>query len=242
LRPSIAISLAILVSIALCAGALGQDVITVVGNNAPPYRIIQQNQFSGIYFDAMKEIAKRIGVKARFIEVPFKRALLLMKQGRADVMLGPNRTPEREKYLIYTEAYFPPEYKAFYVRPDSPEIGGYDDLKGKKIAVDLGKAYFPRFDRDKKLKKVVCPNYMVAINRVRSKKADVVIMPEREGDYLLKKLNIRLKKSSYVAPGRKSYITISRKSTVVAIQKKIEDAMKQMIADGTMEKILNRYR
>lgn len=242
MRSSIGMSLMILISIAICRSALAQDVITVVGNNAPPYRIIEQDEFSGIYFDTMKEIGKRIGVKVKFIEVPFKRALVLMKQEKADVMLGPNRTPDREEYMIYSEAYFPPENKAFYVRPDSSEIESYDDLKGKTIAVDLGKSYFPRFDSDKKLKKEQCPNYVVAINKVKSKKCDVVIMPEQEGDYLLKKLNIQLKKCSYVVPGRKSYITISRKSPFLTIQKKIEEAMEQIITDGTMETILNRYR
>lgn len=242
LKPLVAISLMIWISLAICTCAQGQDVITVVGNHAPPYRIIEQDEFSGMYFDTMKEIGKRIGVEVKFLEVPFKRALVFMKQGKADVMLGPNKTPDREEYMVYTEAFFPPENKAFYVHPDASGMRSYDDLKGKLIAVGLGKSYFPQFDSDKKLKKQVCPNYVVAIKEVKSKKCDVVIMPEREGDYLLKKLNVQLKKSSYVVPGRKSYITISRKSPSLTIQKEIEEAMEEIRTDGTMERIVNRYR
>ncbi|WP_086479058.1 hypothetical protein [Oceanospirillum sanctuarii] len=39
-----------------------EDLI-VVGNHAPPYRIVQDQEFSGIYVDTLKEIAKRIGVR-----------------------------------------------------------------------------------------------------------------------------------------------------------------------------------
>ncbi|MET0118638.1 MAG: transporter substrate-binding domain-containing protein, partial [Sedimenticola sp.] len=63
----------------------------VVGNNAPPYRIVEDGGFSGIYFDTMKELAARLRLKVRYIEVPFKRALYMMRFGNADIMLGPNR-------------------------------------------------------------------------------------------------------------------------------------------------------
>ncbi len=78
--------------------------IVVVGNHAPPFRIIEEGRFYGIYFDIMSEIASRLEIPVEYKEVPFKRALKLMESGAADIMLGPNRTPERELYMVYTNA------------------------------------------------------------------------------------------------------------------------------------------
>ncbi len=217
------------------------NVIKVVGNHAPPYRIIEGDSFSGIYFDAMKEIGKRTGTTIDFKEQPFKRALRLMEYGRADVMLGPNRNPEREAYMVYTEATVGRANKAFYVHPESPLITQYDDLKGKRIITHRGKRYFDKFDNDGSLKKIVTNSYTQAIEMVSRRRGDVVIMPESEGGYLLKENNVTLKKSPFIVRGKQSYITISRKSPVIKLQTKIEEAMSEMISDGTMDNILNRY-
>ena len=96
-----------------------QTTLLVVGNHAPPYRIIEGTTFSGIYFDAMQEIGQRLGISVKFQDVPMKRALALMESGEADVMVVPNKTPERETFMVYTNATFPAENKVFYVHPDA---------------------------------------------------------------------------------------------------------------------------
>jgi len=217
------------------------NAIKVVGNHAPPYRIIEGNSFSGIYFDAMKEIGKRIDITIVFKEKPFKRALKLMEYGRADVMLGPNRNPEREAYMVYTEATVGRANKAFYVHPESPLITQYDDLKGKRIVTHRGKKYFDKFDNDGSLEKIVANSYAQAIFMISKRRGDAVIMPENGGDYLLMESNIFLIKSPFIVEGKQSYLTISRKSPVIELQTKIEEAMSEIYSDGTMDKILNQY-
>jgi len=163
------------------AQTTGIDSIKVVGNHAPPYRIIENDSFSGIYFDIMKEIGKRVEVNIVFKEQPFKRALKLMEYGRADIMLGPNRKPEREVYMVYTGAMVGRAAKVFYVHPESPAIQQYDDLKGKRVLTHRGKIYFDKFDKDDMIEKVIVNSYDQAIKMIAKKRADVVIMPEKEG-------------------------------------------------------------
>ena len=156
------ICISLLISFLYLVQAKAQPVtvLRVVGNHAPPYRIIQGDQFSGICFDVMKEIGKRIGVPVAFYEQPFKRALYSMEQGRADIMVGPNRTAEREAYMVYTEATVGRASKAFYVHPDSLPIKRYEDLKGKRVIVHRGKMYFDKFDQDLSLEKMVVDSYV----------------------------------------------------------------------------------
>ncbi len=222
--------------------AEAQTVLRVVGNDAPPYRIIQGREFSGIYFDTIREIGKRLGVQIEFTEAPLKRALMMMETGQADVMVGPNKTPEREAFMVFSNAVFPAENKVFYVHPATPCITRYEDLQGKNIAVYRGAVYFDQFDQDPTLEKQEVGEYAVAIRRVEAKRNDAAIIPELQGDYLLKQLNITLTKCPYVVAGRPSYITIAKKSPALQLQAQIEAVMTALQADGTFTEILKRYK
>ncbi|MEE8350315.1 MAG: transporter substrate-binding domain-containing protein [Acidobacteriota bacterium] len=221
-----------------------QDRMTVrlAGNHAPPYRIFKEGQASGIYIDVMRELAKRTGLDVRFIEVPFKRALAMMQYGNADIMLGPNRTEEREAYMVYTDATFQRENKIFYVHPDAPAISAYEDLAERTVIVHRGKVYFDRLDNDGTLKKLVVEKYIHGINKVVADPGFTIIMPEQEGDWLLKESGVRLEKSPYIVEGRISYITLSKESQFIQVREKIEEAMREMKKDGIYRKILDRYR
>ena len=126
----------------------------------------------------------------------------MMRLGEADIMLGPNRNAEREAYMAYTGAYFPPADKAFYVYPGTPAITSYEDLAGKAVAVQAGAKYFERFDSDRSLRKVECQDYVVAMEKVLTGECDVVVMPVQLGDYLLSQENIELEKSPYLGAGQ----------------------------------------
>jgi hypothetical protein len=78
---------------------------------------------------------------------------------------------------------------------------------------------------------------MVSIGR-----ANCVIMPENEGDYLLKEMGVNLVKSPFIFEGNQSFITISKKSSILNLKHQIESTVDEMNADGTMEMILGRYR
>jgi len=220
-----------------------QPVITVVGNHAPPYRIMERKPYSGIYIDAMHEIALRIGVELEFIQAPCARSRRMMKLGNtADVILEANRTPAREQYMVYTAATFPQENKAFYIAPDAQDIRNYDDLTYKRIGVQIGQVYFPRFDYDANLIKDEVHQYALAMTKVSLKRNDTIIIPEQEGDWLLKQLNFKLKKASYIVPGNASYIAISRQSSALQYRPAIEKAMQKMKDEGVMDAIMERYR
>lgn len=219
-----------------------QTVIKVVGNNAPPFRIFGKNDVSGIYFDVMKEIGKRLDVAIEFDEQPFTRALFSIEHGSADIICGPMYNHNREQYMTYTKAELPQTNKVFYVHPDSPTISKYEDLEFKQIATLRGSVYFDQFDDDQFLHKVPVTSYEQALRKVWLKRDDAVIIPEQEADFLMKQLGLKLKKCSFVVEGRKSYIAISKKSPVLELQSNIEEAMSQIIQDGTMKKILDRYR
>ena len=108
------------------AAVVNKETIKVVGNHAPPYRIFGDNKKAGIYFDIMKEIADRLKLTVTFNKKPYKTALNMMKNGEADLMVGPNKTEERERFMIFSRAEFPRERKGFFVHFKGKQILAYE--------------------------------------------------------------------------------------------------------------------
>lgn len=229
------------------AYAQSDNTYVVALNNAPPYRIIAgegEKTYSGIYIDLAKELARRAGITLAFKEVPFSRALLMMEGGTADIMLGPNRSDEREKFMIYLEAPLASEPKAFYVGKGVPIVQSYADLAGRRIGVLRNSKYFPEFDRDLTLKKIETTSYEQAFELLSIGRIDVVIAPEMLGDFKATDYihDQRVVKSSYLSPGRLSYITVSRQSALNAEVARLTKLLDEIQQDGTYAKILALYQ
>lgn len=222
-----------------------QDIFTVAINHAPPYRIIKGKNYSGIYIDIINEVAKEAGIQIRFVELPFKRALEEMKIGKVDIMLGPNKNKERESYMYYLEKYpFPKEAKVFYYLNKSITIDDYDDLYGKKIEVLRGAKYFDKFDNDTKLIKNPVSNYVQALNKVRTGRSDLVIIPELQGDYLLKENRFQyFNKSKLRIEGNLSFITISKKSKKLNfLVEKLNLGLEKVHQKSYYKKVIDSYK
>lgn len=122
--------------------------LRVVVNHAPPYRIIDPPYYGGYYIELFQLAAAQAGLEIRFLSVPLKRGLQMLETGDADLILGPNRTVEREKFLTFlTEIPFPAEDKVFVVAHLNQVITNLNDLQHKRIDVLAGAAYHPDFDR-----------------------------------------------------------------------------------------------
>ncbi|MDD3312623.1 transporter substrate-binding domain-containing protein [Pseudodesulfovibrio sp.] len=222
------------------ASAVDQTVI-VVGDQSPPFRIFAQGGASGIYFDTIKEMGKRMGFTPTFVNVPFKRALDMMRKGNADMMPGPNYSDERACYMIYTAAELPAEPKAFYYKDQKNRIVQFDDLRGKSVATTLGRDYNRVIEAAPGVTIEIVRTYDIAVQKVLFGRNDLVILPEFQGDYLLRTRQLQLSKSPFKLEGKPSHICLSRTSALVARQKELQETLQAIVADGTFQKILRRY-
>lgn len=198
--------------------------------------------YSGFYVDFVRELAKRRNLNLLFHEVPFRRALALMEQGAADIMTGPNRTPERESYMTYLDVELTREGKAFYLQPEAPDIRQYGELVSRYIGVLRSAKYFKRFDDDKNLRKYSVGDYSTALRMVSKGRIEVAIMPELLGDYLNKTKSYDLRKASFKVPGQPSFIAVSKRSKLAQSIEELEIALREMKADGTIDRIIGLYR
>jgi polar amino acid transport system substrate-binding protein len=217
-------------------------VLRVVGSADPPYRIFDPTGASGLYYELLGEAARRLGWPLRFEEAPSARALRMMEFGEADLMMGPFRAAGRDRYLVYTQVMLPAVDIVFYTQPLAPPLRHPDELVGRTIAVHRGKRYGSAFDGDPRLRRHELGNYRTAFEMVARGRADVVVIPELQGDLLQRELQLALVKQPLRMPGMQPHVVLSKNSPWLPYQGELERAFQSMREDGSWQRILQRYR
>jgi len=215
--------------------------VTVGANHAPPYRIIEGGERTGLYVDIFEEIAERLGWKVHYREAPFRRVLRMVQQGEVEVMLGPLETQERAELMEFVAPAFPPERRLFFYLSQDHRIERYDDLYGRAIGVLEGASYFPRFDNDEKLLKEPAPRYENLMLMMQKGRVDVVVAPELAGLYVIEKLGLDFEASPFFVPGERSYIAVAKNSPVLKYADDIRAALKLIEMEGIYEDLVLKY-
>lgn len=216
--------------------------LRVVGSADPPYRIFRGDGAGGLYYDLLNEATRRLGWDVSYQQVPSARALRMMEVGEADLMMGLLRTPERERFLSYSQIRLPAEDKAFYTRPGAAPVRSFADLLGQSIVVQRGKRYGAALHAEPRLQLVEVNDYRAALEMVARGRVDAAVVPEREGDTLLAESGLQLVKQPWKLPGEVAYVVLARSSPWLPRQGELERAFQAMREDGSWQAILGRYR
>lgn len=215
--------------------------VTVGANHAPPYRIIEDGERTGLYVEIFEEIADRLGWKVHYREAPFRRVLRMVQEGQVDVMLGPVETDERAELMEFVAPAFPPERRLFFYLNNEHKIERYSDLYGRAVGVLEGASYFQRFDNDEKLLKEPAPRYENLMLMMQKGRVDVVVAPELVGLYVIDKLGVQADISPFFVPGERSYIAVAKNSPVLQYADDIRAALKLIEMEGIHEDLVLKY-
>jgi len=110
-----------------------------VGVKFPPFQYVENESgvpiFKGMVSSYLDLVEGRLGIKLKPVYgISFKEALEMGRSKQIDLFPCVSKTPERQKYLIYTETYL--SYPLVIItRVDTTPVSNIKDLKGKKIAV-----------------------------------------------------------------------------------------------------------
>lgn len=107
----------------------------------PPEQFIENGKPEGVSIDYAKLVCKTYQIDCQFVPLlggTFLEALHKVgKSDGPDAMLTGRRTPERERFLLFTTEYlFTPS--VILTRKNVPNIFSIDDLRGKKVVVEKG--------------------------------------------------------------------------------------------------------
>jgi len=99
----------------------------------PPYNFRQNGMPQGFSIDYLNLLAKRLGIRVKYISgYRWSEYMDMVRQNRIDLILNIMRTPQREKYLHFTQPYAGTS-KAIFT--NDAAIQTLRDLEGKTVSV-----------------------------------------------------------------------------------------------------------
>jgi arginine/lysine/histidine/glutamine transport system substrate-binding and permease protein len=104
----------------------------------PPFEFQEKGELTGFDIDLMRAIGKEADLNIQFINLPFDGIIPALQAGTIEAAIsGITITSERAQAIAFSRPYFKAGL-AIAVRQDNNTIGSFEDLKGKKIAVQIG--------------------------------------------------------------------------------------------------------
>lgn len=80
-------------------------VLKVQVSEFPPYSYQQNGQWQGSRVVLSQRLADKLNCDIKFIDVPWARALLLLRSGDLDLMFNLTPTPERQQYIWFSRPH-----------------------------------------------------------------------------------------------------------------------------------------
>lgn len=164
----------------ICIGCTKREdkLIMVTEASFAPYEYYSDGRIVGVDVDIAREIANELGKELVVKDVSFDSIIHEVKSGKADIgVAGISYSDERAKQVDFTDNYVSSK-QVIMVRADSL-ISNIDDIKDKKIAVQLGSIadlYVSDLYESKNI--IRQKKYLAAVQDLKDKKVDCVVMDE----------------------------------------------------------------
>lgn len=211
---------------------------------------------AGIFNDILTEVFKRLNIPLKKEVYPWKRAQMLVKEGKADGMVTVY-TKERRKFTVATEPIWEVEETLFF-RRDNPKackilkINSFDDLKGFTLVDIQGSGWTKEQYKAHGIKNVIwVPNTDSAFNMIARGRADIFIMFNLNAFRLLTEkraqggpLSECYKNIVAIMPSfakLKFRLLIRKSSPFAKMVNDINRVLEEMKKDGTFERIRQKY-
>lgn len=216
-----------------------------VGTNATyvPFEFIDEKDgkksYSGFDMDLAREIGKRLNMEVEFHNIPFDGLIPALGTGEINMAAtGMVITPEREQRVSFIPYY--QSGLGILVQKDATDIHNLQDLKGKRVAVQLGTTgsvaahsvegtIIREFDHNSE-----------ALLELKQGGADAVITAIPVAKYYLKTTtdsNAKLVEE----PISKQTLGLAFSKNDTALLDKVKKAMDEMKADGTIDKLEQKW-
>jgi polar amino acid transport system substrate-binding protein len=212
----------------------------------PPEEFYQGTKAVGSDIDIGAEIAKRIGLQAKFQNTGFDGIIAALLAKRCDAVIsGMNDTPARRKQVAFVD-YLSVGQSLMVAKGNPKHISSLASLAGKSVSVEVGTTNKDFLDQQNKLltkkgkpaiKVISFPKDTDAAAALKTGRVDAYFGDSPVVAYYIKKDASFTFAGSPINPIPVG-IAIRKGDPLVA---KVHKAVSAMYADGTMKKILAKW-
>lgn len=209
-----------------------------------PFTFSDNGKLSGFEIDVWNDIGKRLGYNVEFKTASFSGLFGMLESGKVDTLANQiTISDERKEKYYFTE---PTVYSGaqIIVKKGNDSIKSFDDLKNKKVGVDLGSNYEQIVREKGKGKNITVVTYQntdAAFNELLLGRIDAVVIDKvsalatiKEKDLALQLAGTPIDKLENAYPFRK---TEENKEFI----KSVNNALNDMQKDGTLKSISDKW-
>jgi diguanylate cyclase (GGDEF)-like protein len=165
------------------------DVLMCVDPEWEPFeRIDEQGRHVGIAADLLALVSRHTGL--RFVLVPtrsWEESLAASKSGKCDILSFLNQSPEREKWLAFTQPLLK-DPNVFITREEHPFIAEPENIAGETIALPTGTYVEERIRKDyPRIKVVRTGSETQSMDLVTSRQVDMTMRSLIVSAYTIRK-------------------------------------------------------
>lgn len=213
-----------------------------IATGYPPYQYVDKNgNPAGVDYEVSKAVFEKAGLKVIFVQKPWDEVLLsvMHNDGKIDILCGVEINDIRKKSLIFTNSYYQRNIVIFTLAKS--DIENISDLNGKIITGDRHTSIEAILKSDKnRIRVIQTESKEESFLKLKKGEVVAVIAPLEVGKYLAKKLNLEVKILEEKDVGTPVALAVYK--TQKALGTRINDALKKLILDGTIEKIMKKYK
>lgn len=206
----------------------------------PPFTFHDASgELTGFDVDIGREIAKRLNVKAEFVEGKWDGLIAGLDAKRYDAVINEvSITPERQAKFDFSDPYIASK-AVLIVRSNNTTIKSFEDLKGKKSAHTLTSNY-AQLARKYGAEIVGTDGFNQSVDLVAQGRADATINDNLSYlDFKKHKPDAQVKIVATESNAEQEGVLIRKDNP--ELQQAINKALKEIKADGTYLKISNKY-
>ncbi|OBU87080.1 substrate-binding periplasmic protein [Chromobacterium subtsugae] len=235
-------------ALSLGGPAAAQPAVELATGEWPPY-VSQSLPQDGVFSQIVRQAFQRAGYPVHFTYQSWPQAEAAAKAGRAAAAFPYRPTPEREQDFDFSAPLMRSTSYLFYHKPHMPhpppQFKSLDELRGYRVAVQLGYWYIPLFQQHK-LNTLLTSDEVNALRQLQLGRLDLAPMTLERGFFLIHSaLPGHEKEFGYIpTPLDKETplgLMFSRGYPQVArIREDFARALESMEKDGTLKAIYQR--
>ena len=222
-------------------GTLGPITMCVDPDWAPFERINEHGQHEGIAADLIQLVASRLGIQIKVYPARvWPESLLASQQKRCQIMSFLNQTPERDRWLTYTEPIFS-DPSVIVTREEHCFVHDLKAIRRERVALPKGTMIEERIHRDfPDLQIVETLSEQESVSLVSDRHADMTIRSLISAAYAIRKEGLFNLKISGQVPEYTNHFRIGVHKDYPELRQILDKGVATLTAQEK-EVIWNRY-
>ena len=239
--------MAVMAMVAGCGSdkkAADGEKVLKVGTNADfaPFEFqgADPNAYEGFDMDLIRAVGKEMGYKVEINNLAFDGLIPSLEAGNIDVIIsGMTINDERKQKVLFSDPYYKSGL-SIMVAKDNNSIKTFNDLKGKKVAVQIGTTSATEVKKIEGVQAKELNSSADTFIELAAKGVDAVINDRPVNDrYIVESKNGNVKVLPDLLTAEDYGIAINKKDT--ELQTKINAALKKLKENGEYDKLYTKW-